>query len=48
LPLVWLKRVGLSQVSQECRLIFFSSAPKTKSHGLAGAAAIAVEGGMIS
>jgi hypothetical protein len=33
-PLEWLYLVGFSQVSYECRLIFFSSASKTRNHGL--------------
>src|SRR5689334_3716793 len=40
-PFVWLKRVGLSQVSYEWRVIFFSSAPKILSHGFAVAVTVA-------
>src|SRR5258706_6522686 len=46
LPLEWLKRVGLSQVSKECRLIFVSKAPRILSQGL-GAAAAVVESDMV-
>src|SRR5215467_4383901 len=41
-PLVWLNRVGFSHVSYECRLIFFSRAPRMRSHGLVGAVAVDV------
>src|SRR5271167_3305041 len=34
-PCEWSKRVGLSQVSYDVRLTFFSSAPRTRIHGLA-------------
>src|SRR5271154_2805131 len=30
----WLKRVGLNQVSNDWRLIFFSRAPRIRTHGL--------------
>src|ERR1700733_14395637 len=33
-PVMWLKRVGLSQVSKDCRLTFFSSAPNIRAQGL--------------
>ena len=42
-PLVWLKRVGLSQVSNEWWLIFFSSAARIRSHGFAVAVTVAVD-----
>src|SRR5437773_11242888 len=32
-PQEWLSLVGLSQVSYECRLIFFSSASRMRNHG---------------
>jgi hypothetical protein len=31
---MWLNRVGFNQVSYDCRLIFFSSAPRIRTHGL--------------
>src|SRR3954453_12490364 len=39
-PSAWLKRAGLSQVSKECRLIFFSSAERIRTQGLAVAVAV--------
>ena len=41
--LTWLKRVGLSQVSKDCRLIFFSSAPSMRTQGLSTAAGVATK-----
>src|ERR1700677_4918258 len=38
-PVMWLKRVGLSQVSKDCRLTFFSSAPNIRAQGLGTAGA---------
>src|SRR5215471_129058 len=46
LPLAWLYRVGLSQVSYEWRLIFFSSAPRIRSHGFTPAVTVAVDNGI--
>src|SRR5262249_46366416 len=43
LPLTWLKRVGLSQVSNEWRLIFFSSALRIWAQGFGELIAVAVE-----
>src|ERR1700722_17595020 len=31
---MWLNRVGFNQVSNDCRLIFFSRAPRIFTHGL--------------
>src|SRR5437868_13067955 len=39
-PSAWLKRVGLSHVSKEWRLIFFSSAERIRTQGLAVAVAV--------
>src|SRR5580658_635602 len=44
-PAEWLNRVGLSQVSNDCRITFFSSADRIWSQGLgaeAGEVAIAI------
>src|ERR1700756_808076 len=40
---VWLKRVGLSQVSKDWRLTFFSSAPRMRTQGLSTAAGVATK-----
>src|SRR5580698_9902467 len=42
-PVMWLKRVGLSQVSNDWRLTFFSSAPSIRTQGLSTAAGVATK-----
>src|ERR1700744_1353378 len=42
-PVMWLNRVGFSQVSKDCRLTFFSSAPSIRAHGLGTAGAVATK-----
>src|SRR6266481_527871 len=41
LPLAWLKRVGLSHVSYERRVILRSSAERIRNHGFPAAPAVA-------
>src|ERR1700721_912446 len=43
LPVTWLKRVGVSQVSKDCRLTFFSRAPSIRAQGLGTAGAVATK-----
>src|ERR1700759_319304 len=42
-PFTWLKRVGFSQVSKDCRLTFFSSAPRICTQGLGAAGGVATK-----
>src|SRR5271155_1033943 len=42
-PVTWLKRVGLSQVSKDCRLTFFSRAPSIRAQGLGTAGTVATK-----
>src|ERR1700760_3285554 len=42
-PFTWLKRVGFSQVSNDCRLTFFSSAPRICTQGLGTVGAVATK-----
>src|SRR5271170_7286667 len=40
-PLVWLKRVGFRQASNEWRVTFFSRAPRILTHGFGATAGVA-------